>query len=110
MSFAYGVNVIREPPVRPCRYTCGESPTESNVRPSGEIEATISYQQSLRAIQARRETRTVVHGDVQFQSADLANPCRRPVHALRPSHIDVVELDRAVVVAHRYAWFGTALV
>lgn len=47
MSFAYGVNVIREPPVRPCRYTCGESPTESNVRPSGEIEATISNQQNL---------------------------------------------------------------
>lgn len=49
MSFAYGVNVIREPPVRPCRYTCGESPTESNVRPSGEIEATIAHQlKSLR--------------------------------------------------------------
>lgn len=44
MSFAYGVNVMREPPVRPCRYTCGESPTESNVRPSGEIEATITHQ------------------------------------------------------------------
>jgi hypothetical protein len=36
---ASGVNVIRSPPVMPCRYTCGESPTERRVRPSGEIEA-----------------------------------------------------------------------
>jgi hypothetical protein len=39
VSRASGVKVIREPPVMPCRYTCGESPTERRVRPSGEIEA-----------------------------------------------------------------------
>lgn len=39
VSWARGVNVIREPPVIPWRYTWGESPTERSVRPSGEIDA-----------------------------------------------------------------------
>jgi hypothetical protein len=39
LSRASGVNEMRAPPVMPCRYTCGESPTERRVRPSGEIEA-----------------------------------------------------------------------
>ena len=36
------VNESRAPPVIRWRYTSGESPTESSVRPSGEIEAMVN--------------------------------------------------------------------
>jgi len=71
LSRARAVNVMRAPPVMPCRYTCGESPTERRVRPSGEIEAE-QRGQHQKGFQARgygwnweERGHTMIHGHVK---------------------------------------------
>ena len=46
-SWASGEKVMRAPPLRAWRYTYGESPTESNVLPSGDIDEWLTGASSL---------------------------------------------------------------
>lgn len=61
-SLVMRVKVTWAPPVILCKYISGESPTESSVRPSGEIDAARPVRSGLS--QRRQRKLTMVHRNI----------------------------------------------
>ena len=98
-----GWKFMREPPVKRCRYTFGESPTDSRVLPSGEMEAAKRESVVNEIEEAIR--RTMVNGNIQSKYSSLLYDPRRALSSDRY----IVKLYRTVVIAHSHSRLDATL-